>query len=158
MSIISPANNAAIQSPAVPPSHTPANAEPTPGAPAKGSLAPQTRQPSDAALNFTRAPAANNTAISANPSSRDVGVPIPFTHKGQQYTVTYDADGGAAVRQGGTTMHFNAEQAADLKGLPTREVLFGAPADAPNAAFMGKPLEQVFAPPPSSPKTPEPLW
>jgi hypothetical protein len=95
--------------------------------------------------------------INSNPLPRATDEPIRFTHDGQQYTATYDADGGVAVsREDGITMHFNAEQAAGLHGLPTQDVLFGAPHNVPNASYQGIPLGQFFDNPSSS--APESLW
>ncbi len=100
---------------------------------------------------------AGTGALASIPPSRATDEPIPFTHDGQQYTATYDADGGVAVRrEDGITMHFNAEQAAGLHGLPTQDVLFGAPHNVPNASYQGIPLGQFFDNPSSS--APESLW
>jgi hypothetical protein len=99
--------------------------------------------------------------ISPTPSAPRTNDPIAFTHNGHQYTATHEDDGGVSVRRDdGITMQFNAEQAADLQGLPTQNVLFGAPADAPDASFQGVPLDQVYNgdPTSSSPAPSEPLW
>jgi hypothetical protein len=58
-------------------------------------------------------------------------------------------------RDDGITMVFNAQQAAALQGLPTQNVLFGAPQDVPNASFQGTSLGQFFDNPSSAP---ERLW
>lgn len=100
---------------------------------------------------------ASSTAIASNPTPPASDEKIAFTHHGQQYTATYDADGGVDVSRGGMTMHFNAEQAADLQGLPTENTLWGASADAPDASFQGVPLSRIFDNP-SSPTTRDPLW
>lgn len=100
---------------------------------------------------------ASSPAIASNPTSPASDEKVAFTHHGQQYTATYGADGGVDVSRGGETMHFNAEQAADLRGLPTENTLWGASADAPDASFQGVPLGKIFDNP-SSPTTGEPLW
>jgi hypothetical protein len=86
--------------------------------------------------------------------------PVTFTQNGQQYSVEPDADGGTWLHRGGDAIYLNAEQAADLSGVPNQNVLFGAPLDAPDASFQGKPLGQLFGDPPSSsaPPATEPLW
>jgi hypothetical protein len=104
---------------------------------------------------------ASSTATASNPSSPAPNEPVAFTHRGEQYTITHEADGGVSITRGGTTMQFDAGQAADLRGLPTENTLWGASADAPDASFQGVPLEQVFSDPASSPATsapPERLW
>lgn len=96
--------------------------------------------------------------VAQNPPSPAKGEPITFTHDGHEYTVTYEADGGAIVsRDDGITKHLNAEQAALLQGLPTTEPLFGAAPDAPQASFDGMPLGTLFDDPPAS-SAPTPLW
>jgi hypothetical protein len=101
-----------------------------------------------------------SNTVASNPPPSASNEPVAFTHRGEQYTVTHDADGGVSVSHGGTTMQFNAEQAADLQNLPTENTLWGAPPDAPDASFQDVPLGQVFGDTPSSPATsaPAPLW
>jgi hypothetical protein len=98
--------------------------------------------------------------IALNPPSPQANEPIAFTHHGHQYTVAYENDGGVSVRrEDGITMLFNAEQAADLQGLPTEAALWGT-VDAPGASFQGVPLKDLFsnALPSSAPATPGRLW
>jgi hypothetical protein len=63
-------------------------------------------------------------------------------------------------RDDGITMHFNAEQAAGLQGLPTQNVLFGAPHNSPDASYNDIPLGKFFDNPSLSAPAPaqEPLW
>ncbi len=104
-------------------------------------------------MNVSQASSAPTGSNSSSPATDE---PISFTHNGHEYTATHEADGGVTVsRDDGITKYFNAEQAGDLRGLPTQDVLFGAPQDIPDASFQGTPLGQLFDPTPSAP---EPLW
>jgi hypothetical protein len=103
-------------------------------------------------------PSVSAPAIPSNQSSQANDEPTTFTHDGHQYEVNREADGGVSVsRDDGITMVFNAKQAAGLQGLPTQNVLFGAPQDIPDASFQGTPLGQLFDNPSSS-SAPERLW
>jgi hypothetical protein len=99
-------------------------------------------------------------SVASNPPSSMPQEPVTFTQNGQQYSVERDANGGAWLQRGGDAVYLNAEQAAELTGVPNQNVLFGAPLDAPDASFQGSPLGQLFgdSPSTSAPAAPERLW